>query len=234
MIWITGDTHKEKKRLSERALRKLKKGDTLIVLGDFGFVWDGSEKERKFLDNLGRRKYNICFIDGTHENFDRLETRFRETLWNGGLVHRISGNCFHLCRGQIFNIEGLSVFTFGGGESEDKDMRLEGKTWWRQELPTNNELMAGAKALDAVDCKVDVILTHEPPSKIKTSMLFREKKEERINKLNTYFEEINSSCKFKKWYFGSMHTDKQITRYHTCVYEELIPLNTVELHPDLL
>lgn len=234
MIWITGDTHNDKKRLSERVLKPLKKGDTLIVLGDFGFVWDGSDKERKFLESLGSRRYNVCFIDGTHENFDRLETRYRETIWNGGLVHRISGSCFHLCRGQIFTIEGLTVFTFGGGESDDLDMRHEGKTWWKQELPNNAELLEGAQALDRVDCKVDVILTHEPPSKIKASLLFREKREERINKLNNYFEEINSSCSFKKWYFGSMHIDKQITRYHTSVYEDLIPIDIAELRPENL
>lgn len=233
MIYITGDMHGEKKRINDRRLKELNKGDTLIVLGDFGFVWDGNPKERKFLDSLGERKYNVCFIDGTHENYDRLET-YRQTVWNGGLVHRISGNCFHLCRGQIFNIEGISIFTFGGGESEDKDMRLEGKTWWRQEMPLNSELMEGAKNLDAADCYVDVMLTHEPPSKIKASMLFRMQKEEKINKLNTYFEEINASCTFKKWYFGSMHEDKQITRYHTAVYEGIIPLTKDELSPERL
>ena len=95
-------------------MKKLDKGDTLIVCGDFGFVWDGSPKEKKLLDYLGSRKYTVAFVDGTHENYDLLK-KYRMTVWNGGRVHRISGNLFHLMRGQIYTIEGLRIFTFGGG-----------------------------------------------------------------------------------------------------------------------
>ena len=47
MVYITGDTHGDYSRFTSSAARRLKKGDTLIVCGDFGFVWDGSEKEKK-------------------------------------------------------------------------------------------------------------------------------------------------------------------------------------------
>ena len=72
MIYITGDTHGDRKRLSRFNLRQLKEGDTLIICGDFGFMWNDTKQERDFLMNLGKRKYNICFIDGTHENFEIL------------------------------------------------------------------------------------------------------------------------------------------------------------------
>ena len=86
MIYVTGDMHGEEERLYSRSMKKLSEGDTLIVCGDFGFVWDGSAKEKKILEYLGSRKYNVCFIDGTHENFDLLE-KCRMTVWNGGKVH---------------------------------------------------------------------------------------------------------------------------------------------------
>ena len=142
MIYVTGDMHGEEERLYSRNMRKLKEGDTLIVCGDFGFVWDGSPKERKLLEYLGSRKYNVAFVDGTHENFDLL-SKCRMTVWNGGRVHRVSGNLFHMMRGQIFNIEGCKIFTFGGGESLDREMRTEHQTWWREELPTPAELQEG-------------------------------------------------------------------------------------------
>lgn len=217
--------HGEEERLYSRSMKKLSEGDTLIVCGDFGFVWDGSAKEKKILEYLGSRKYNVCFIDGTHENFDLLE-KCRMTVWNGGKVHRVSGNLFHMMRGQIFTIEGYRIFTFGGGESTDREMRTEHISWWKEEMPTPAELEEGAKAIDEVDCDVDFIITHEPPSIVKSTMLLRAGETDSVNKLNGYFEQLNRVCKFKHWYFGSMHEDRIITNVHTAVFEDVIPINS--------
>ena len=217
--------HGEEERLYSRSMKKLSEGDTLIVCGDFGFVWDGSAKEKKILEYLGSRKYNVCFIDGTHENFDLLE-KCRMTVWNGGKVHRVSGNLFHMMRGQIFNIEGYRIFTFGGGESTDREMRTEHISWWKEEMPTPAELEEGAKAIDEVDCDVDFIITHEPPSIVKSTMLLRAGETDSVNKLNGYFEQLNRVCKFRHWYFGSMHEDRIITNVHTAVFEDVIPINS--------
>ena len=73
MIYVTGDMHADRDRLSDPRLKKLNRGDTLIVCGDFGFIWDDSKAERKLLSQIGKRKYNVCFIDGTHENFEYLK-----------------------------------------------------------------------------------------------------------------------------------------------------------------
>ena len=56
MVYITGDTHGDLSRFETAAAKKLKKGDTLIVLGDFGFVWDGSAAEKNRLQKLGKKK----------------------------------------------------------------------------------------------------------------------------------------------------------------------------------
>lgn len=228
MVYITGDMHGDEDRLYDKNMRKLKEGDILIICGDFGFIWSGDEKEKKLLDYLGSRKYTVCFLDGTHENYNLL-SKYRETVWKGGRVHRICGNLFHMCRGQIFNIEGLRYFTFGGGESPDKELRTEHETWWRDELPSTEEMAAGAEAIDEVGCEVDVILTHEPPTLVKSSILLRLGQADRINKLNGYLDEINRSCKFKRWYFGSVHEDRVITPRHIAVFNELWAVRKNEL-----
>lgn len=225
MIYVTGDMHGEEQRLYSRSMKRLSEGDTLIVCGDFGFVWDGSAREKKLIDYLGSRKYNVCFIDGTHENFDLLD-KCRMTVWNGGKVHRVSGNLFHMMRGQIFTVEGFRIFTFGGGESTDREMRTEHISWWKEEMPTPAELEEGAKAIDEVNCDVDFIITHEPPSIVKSTMLLRAGETDSVNKLNGYFEQLNRVCKFKHWYFGSMHEDRVITNVHTAVFEDVIPINS--------
>ena len=100
MIYVTGDLHGDIDRFSGKAFRRLRKNDTLIVCGDFGFLWDGSKKEKRQLKWIGRRKYNGLFVEGTHDNLDLLE-EYPVTKWNGGDVREISGRLRYLCRGGI-------------------------------------------------------------------------------------------------------------------------------------
>ncbi|MBQ4627416.1 MAG: hypothetical protein IJB45_09230 [Clostridia bacterium] len=103
MVYVTGDMHGDVARFDSPTLKRLKKGDTLIVCGDFGFVWDNSKIEQKILKKLGNKKYNICFVDGTHENFELLNS-YPVSMCKGGKVHHIGGNLYHIMRGKIFKI----------------------------------------------------------------------------------------------------------------------------------
>lgn len=80
MIYITGDLHGDISRFSAPAMRRLRKGDTLIVCGDFGFVWDGSAKEQKLLKKIGAKPYTVLFLDGCHENFQLLQEISRHRM----------------------------------------------------------------------------------------------------------------------------------------------------------
>lgn len=226
-VYITGDMHGSLERLYERSFRRLKSGDTLIVCGDFGYIFKGDKTERKVIDFFATRKFVTAFVDGTHDNLDKINAS-RVTYWHGGMVHRIKGNLLHLMRGQIFEIEGSTFFTFGGGESTDKDMRLPQGYWWRDEEATPFEMAEGARRLDEADLRVDYIITHEPPSLVKSAILLRRGDSDRINKLNGYFEEIGRSCEFRHWYFGALHEDRLITEHHTCVFRKMIPIDKSE------
>jgi len=223
IVYVTGDTHGCLERLYDRNFRKLKAGDVLIVCGDFGYIFDGSKTEKQVIDYLASRRFVTAFVDGTHDNLAKIN-RCRSTYWHGGMVHRIKGNLIHLMRGQIFDIEGKTIFTFGGGESTDKDLRIDNGLWWREEEPSPIEMAEGAKKLDEIGCRVDYIITHEPPALVKSAILLRRGDIDHINKLNGYFEEIGRSCKYKHWYFGSLHEDRLITEHHTCLFKKMISL----------
>ena len=225
MVYITGDMHGCLERLYDKEFRKLKKGDVLIVCGDFGYIFDGSKTEKQVIDFFAKRKFITAFVDGTHDNLDKIN-RCRTTVWKGGMVHRIKGNLLHLMRGQVFNIEGATFFTFGGGESIDKDMRIESGLWWREEEPTPDELAEGAERLDEAGLKVDYIITHEPPSLVKSAMLLRRGDSDRVNKLNGYFDKISRECEYKHWFFGSLHEDRVITERHSCVFKKVVKVST--------
>lgn len=221
MIYVTGDTHGDIERFQDPRLKRLGKGDTLFVCGDFGFLWDDSKQERKAIKQLAKKKYNICFVDGTHENFDLLD-HYEAVEWNGGLVRKIAGNVYHMMRGQIFNIDGVKIFTMGGGESPDMDIRLEKRNWSNRELPSREELLAGAQNIEAADCKVDLVITHEPPGRIKGFLKLSEARSARVTALNAYFDELNETCQYTKWFFGSLHVDKFVSSNQVAVYRQVL------------
>ena len=224
MIYVTGDMHGDIERLYDSGFKQLKEGDTLIVAGDFGFLWDGSKAEKKIIKYLGSRKYTICFLDGAHDDLKKL-AKYRKTVYKGGVVHRIYKNLFHMCRGQIFTIDGINIFTFGGGESDDMD-----NTDIEDLLPNGNEMKEADENLQNCSDTVDYIITHEPPARIKDALRLKAQKTPITNVLNAYFEELNSRCTYRKWFFGSVHMDKEITPRHRAVYTEYIPLEGSELY----
>ena len=88
MICVTGDLHGDISRFKSPVLKKLRRGDALIITGDFGCIWDGSKKEKKMLKKLGKKKYNVLFAEGVHENFDLLE-EYPVEQWCGGKTRLI-------------------------------------------------------------------------------------------------------------------------------------------------
>ena len=228
MIYVTGDMHGQIARFDDPALRKLKERDTLLVCGDFGFLWNGSAAEMNTLKKLSKKKYNICFVDGTHENFDML-SRLKIKKWNGGKVHQIAPNIFHLMRGQVFKIEDQTVFTFGGGESPDIEIRFEMNTWSDKEIPTREELLEGVENLQKTDGKIDIVVTHEPPAKIKDFLLLNTGFDAPITAINTYLEDVGKTCSFSHWYFGSLHMDKFISATHVSLFQNVLDAKTGKL-----
>ena len=226
MIYITGDIHGDTERLSKTELSMLNKNDTLIICGDFGFIWNNDLKETQFLNRLEKRKYNICFIDGTHENFNVLN-EMPVAIWNGGRVHKIRSNVFHLMRGQVYELEGKKFFTMGGGEDPEYDLHEDDDTAVRKEIPTAQEMLAGVSNLEKHEYKIDYIISHEPPAKIRDFLRLNENKTLRVTALGAYFDELSQQCEFSKWFFGSMHTDKFISDKYIALFRNIVsPENT--------
>ncbi|MCL2488019.1 MAG: metallophosphoesterase [Oscillospiraceae bacterium] len=216
MVYITGDIHGDFAKL-RAAGRKLKKHDTLIVCGDFGFIWDGSKRERKILKQIGSLKYQVLFIDGVHENFDLLGA-YPVTDWNGGRVQVIDGRLLHLMRGQLYTIEGKTFFTFGGGQSVDHDLRDDVKTWWEQEMPSAGEIAEATRRLEAAGNAVDYIITHQPSGR-SCGHLSRGTK---LDGVHIYLNVLEEKITYQQWFFGSLHIDRRLSRKHIGVFAETV------------
>ena len=165
---ITGDTHGT---LDLETLRNYcynfdVRKEYIVILGDVGVCFHNGLKDelvKKALLDLNSK--GILFIDGNHENFDLLNS-YEVKEWNGGKVHFIEDNIIHLMRGQVFEIDNKRIFTFGGGNSIDKQWRIEGRIWWKEEMPSKEEYEEGLLNLERVENKVDYIFTHTAPREV--------------------------------------------------------------------
>lgn len=223
MVYVTGDTHGDINFFKNPKLKKLTEEDTLIVCGDFGFLWDRSDAEKKALNTLKKKKYTICFLDGAHENYDILSA-YKPYRYKGGNAHKITDNIYHLLRGEIFTFDKKTFFCMGGGESDDIEMRVEGESWWREEMPNAEELLNGAQNLKDCDYKVDYVLTYEAPAIAKDFIRLHTNQEFHITTLNTYLQELMKSVEYNHWFFGSLHTDLFISKKMTAVFNEIIKI----------
>ncbi len=243
-IYITGDTHADFRRFGAKYFHA-PEGSFIIICGDFGGIWDDSPSERYWLEWLEKMPYTFLFVDGNHENFDRLYA-FPVGEWNGGKVHKIRRNVIHLMRGQVFDIEGVCFFTFGGARSHDisggilsKDdpkfaekknkldreralYRIDHISWWKKEMPSESEKAEGLENLKNAGNSVDVILSHCAPTSIQDVIsggLFEH------DNLTDFLETVRQRCSFKAWFFGHYHKNKMIGRKYVMLYEMIVPLS---------
>ena len=251
-IWITGDCHASFHRFSTENFPEqyeMTKNDYVIICGDFGGVWYQEEQTKQedwWLDWLESKPFTTLFVDGNHENFDRLNS-FPVKEWNGGKVHEVRPSVLHLMRGEIFTIEGKKIFAFGGASSHDishgildyKDSdwkqqartldlqgkhmyRIKGLSWWEQELPTKEEMQNGEINLKKHDKKVDFIVTHSPSASV-IALLGQGLYEQDI--LTNYLEDIKCNNEYVRMFSGHMHVNKQINNKDILLYEQIIRIH---------
>ncbi len=219
MVFVTGDLHADLSRLTGPSTRRLRKGDVLLVCGDFGFIWDGSTAEKRRLERLTRLRYTIAFVDGRHENFDLLQ-QYPLVEWNGGTARQINERVYHLQRGQIYTIEGRTYFTFGGGESDDKEFRIPGESWWQAELPTEEDMLAARERLEAHGNRVDCIITHMPSIKSRARLDTRAG----ADGVSIFLGGLEDTVTCQRWYFGSLHMDKALSAQRRAVFRDVLPI----------
>lgn len=253
MIYITGDCHGDFKKFSTKYFseqKKMTKDDFVIVCGDFGGVWSygcSDATEKYWLDWLEEKPFTLLFVDGNHENFDRLYHDFPVVKFHGGKAHKIRDNVYHLMRGYVFDLQGKKFFAFGGASSHDIDdgilqpkdfktlndmykqwhyntfklgkiQRMNHVSWWSKELPLAYEMKRGIRELEKVNYEVDYVISHCAPQDIASMMSHGNYKPD---KLTMYFSEIARNLKFKKWYFGHYHRNDSFMSKFILLYYDI-------------
>lgn len=227
--------------------KHLTKNDVVIICGDFG-VWHDSAEERAWLCNMGERGFTTCFCDGNHENFDRLNSdEFEVVDFCGGKAQKIRDSIYHLLRGEIYTINGYRFFVMGGASSHDikdgvldlanyenydafkrvykrmtrqnKIFRVNHVSWWKEELPSGEEMATAISNLEHVNFEIDYVISHCAPTSIMYKLGYNDS-----DVATDFLQVVKQRCKFKHWFFGHYHRDENVDDWFTAVYRKIIKL----------
>lgn len=249
MIYCTGDTHGDWTKFSTKIFpeqKEMSRDDFVIICGDFG-LWNNNNEENYWLKWLNDKPFTTLFVDGNHENYTRLNSEFETVDFHGGKAHKIRDNIYHLMRGYVFDICDKKIFAFGGAKSHDindgildpadfktkrefnkeykcwskanKMFRVNNISWWKEEMPTEEEMIFGLNTLAEHNYEVDFIITHCAPQQVVAMFSGGCYKSD---ELTEYFDIVNEKVKFKKWFFGHYHDNKQIMCDFVMLYEQII------------
>ena len=246
-IFITGDTHGDFRRFRPDIFYEqehMTKEDLVLICGDFGGIWHGDQRDDAGLDWLDSLPYTTAFVLGNHENYDAYMSYPKEE-WHGGQIQRIRSSVLHLMRGQVYELNGRKFFTMGGASSHDIQdgilepddsnfeekfqqlekcgalFRVNHRSWWAKELPSEAEYLEARANLEHVHWNVDYIISHCCPSSIQdvfSGGMFKK------DVLTEFFDEVRQKCTFRYWFFGHYHSNMVIEKKYAMLYEQIIRL----------
>ena len=222
MIYATGDCHGNFRRFQPEYFPEqagMTKNDMVIIAGDFGGVWFGDSRDDETLDWLERLPFTLAFVCGNHENYDALE-RYPVAEWHGSKVHRVRPHVLHLMRGQVFELESYRFFTMGGAKSHDTNHRINHISWWRQELPSDEEYSEALQNLERYNWQVDYIITHCAP----TSIALAGSRHNEADRLTDFLQEVRERAKYYYWLFGHYHDNKAVDEKHILLWEQIVQI----------
>jgi len=193
----------------------LSKSDAIVVLGDFGLVWEEPMHNglRNFYESL---PCEVLFIDGNHENFEYLK-KFPTVYKYGSLATKITDNVYHLMRGNIYLIGKKKIFTFGGAYSIKQDTDSSPVLVWKEELPSKKEYDNALRTLGVYNYEVDYVFTHQGPRFILDNIDYTYSKNE-----HTFLDFLNmltTQMTYHRWFFGHIHQDISFDKFRS-LYRE--------------
>tara|TARA_A200000159_G_scaffold163425_1_gene189620 strand:- start:6186 stop:6857 length:672 start_codon:yes stop_codon:yes gene_type:complete len=203
MNYYTGDLHGRLefiKQVEDEATKS--EANLIIQVGDFGIHFrEDCEVAEWFNSREGGLTWVTC--GGNHDNWPKWREQESVELF-GGKVKKLASGCFFADRNTILNIGGVKHLFFGGAESTDKALRVEGESWWHEETPNQ------AEALDLFDAMLEsrpeVVVSHDAPSRIELGRMNRD-----TAPTPRMLENVlkHSGHKPKRWYFGHHHVKEE-------------------------
>ena len=107
----------------------------LVILGDAGFLWDESgSKGGALLQAFDAMPWTTLCVAGNHEQFPKIYNESNHTVLMGQEFYQISDKVFYFKRYGSYQLEGRSFLVLGGARSIDREYRVQGESWFPEEV----------------------------------------------------------------------------------------------------
>lgn len=153
------------------------------------------------------RGIEIIVVPGNHDSYDLDD--YAHVKCHGANARKIRDNIFYIDRGEIMDINGQTYLCISGADSTDKDWRMDwmrenkGKIWWEEERITFEQTTEICSKLADRDFRVNYIITHEPPYRVKQKFLGNISFDRTGSDI--MLNDIFNLAEFDHWYCGHMH-----------------------------
>ena len=197
MIIIMGDIHGQF-GLVNHVIDTLPKDSIILQVGDFGWWPRFHNKIRTSSDgrmidwnqySLNTKGIPLYWCDGNHEDFEDLEHReFNDVM----------KNVYWMKRGSVLQLpDNRKVLFMGGARSIDMAYRVQGLTWFPQEMISYKEIE------NLPDEKIDIIISHTAPLEFYIGSRYEDDPNRKV--LSYLLEKYQP----KIWAFGHFHNYKK-------------------------
>jgi len=215
MIYLTGDTHGTFKRIRDFCAKmQTTPEDVLIILGDAGVNFSGGLRDVYKKELLASLPVTLLCIHGNHEQRPGTLPCYSLCPWRDGQVYveEAFPNLLFAKDGEVYDLDGRQAIAIGGAYSVDKIRRLMwGDPWYPDEQPSPTIRAEVEAKLDALNWKVDLVLSHTCPLKHEPVDTFLPGIDQRSVDKSTeeWLDKIENRLDYSHWYCGHYHIARE-------------------------
>ena len=223
-LFLTGDTHRQVDvaKLSFQKFptqKDLDRSDIMVVLGDWGVLWYGDERDNKWINNWDLKPWTTFVVYGNHDNYSALQ-KYPIVYKFGAAARKITDNIYIAESGNIYNLNGKRCLCINGADSVDRSIRTEGLNWWSEEAISSDVITQALHELEAYNFEIDYLFTHCGGTEVCTSLGFTpmpsEKQLQKLIDLGPKNDYVH--------YCGHYHLDQWINVNTRIVYQDIIEI----------
>ncbi len=200
---------------------------------------DGNHEDYDSLNSLPVEEWNGGKVHKIRKSVIHL-MRGQYYMIGGKTVFTFGGAASHDVQGGIFdvldiercrkketitakNIVPEELMYYYYDEANYVPYRVNHVSWWKEEVPTEEEFLEGVENLKAHGNKVDFVFSHDGPS---SDVAIYSHGEVKADDTRRYLEEFRVLLfdNYEGWYFGHHHDNHRITAKDTLLYEKIIQI----------
>lgn len=177
------------------------KEDIVVIMGDAGFVWDGSATDKYWQGFLDKKPWTTFCVLGNHEAYPLIE-KLPIVDFHGTLARKVNNSIYYAISGEVYNLCGKKCLVVNGADSHDKAFRKEGKSWWEQERITQDDINKALISLAQHGDEVDFIFSHTGGTEVNRMLGFKPTHSDFMLDL------VLNTADYDQHFCGHYHVDK--------------------------